>query len=409
MNTYDRDRMIILNMNKAFIVIVINQFIHKISETIYDLALPLIILFYTQSSFMMSLSYALGFVAEFLAGYFGGALVDSFNRKNFLSTIAFLQASFISLIPILHSFDYLSIYVLLAISFLVDLLLSLYGIADISIIPEIVEKKDLTKANSYMQMFMSVATSIGPSLAGLLLAVIGIFNSLWITFLGLLLLIVSLSLVKYKNKIATVDSLEVQSIFRKSYEGLKYTLSNKLYKNILIWNAFINLGLTGSVLLIIYRLKEELQLNSIEIGIIYTLSALGGIISGFILPYFNKKFKSGHILIISSFITSSCLLGLTFIKNWFLVGLIDALLMGSVALNSRLISILYQSKVPNHYLGRVISLSRLISTILAPISVLLAGFLADYYGSTPVFLFGSMIIFITNIIAFNSRIKNSNW
>lgn len=92
MNTYDRDRMIILNMNKAFIVIVINQFIHKISETIYDLALPLIILFYTQSSFMMSLSYALGFVAEFLAGYFGGALVDSFIEKIF-----YLQLLFYSL------------------------------------------------------------------------------------------------------------------------------------------------------------------------------------------------------------------------------------------------------------------------------------------------------------------------
>ncbi|PEB51262.1 MFS transporter, partial [Bacillus cereus] len=119
--------------------------------------------------------------------------------------------------------------ILLTITFCIDLLLALYGIADVSIIPEIVDKKDLPKANSYMQMSLSVATSIGPSLAGGLLMVLGLFNSLWITFLGFMLLICSIRLVTYNNQIESIES-NPKSIFKKSFEGIKYTWSNRLYR-----------------------------------------------------------------------------------------------------------------------------------------------------------------------------------
>lgn len=396
-----------MNRNKAFIFVMSNQFIHKITENIYDLALPLVILYYTQSSILMGVCYALGFVAEFLVGYFGGALVDSFNRRKTLIIIAISQAALISLIPILHSLDLLYIPLLLFIAFCVDFLLALYGITDISIIPEIVEKKDLTKANSYMQMSMSVAISIGPSLAGVLLTVIGLFNSLWITFAGFILLIFSLRLISYKNNI--VSDAKVTDIFRKSFEGLKYTWSNQLYRSILIWNLFINLGLTGAVLMIIFRLKEELLLSPFQIGIIYTFSALGGIMAGGMLPQINKKFRSGSTLLCSSMLTGIALLGLFAFSNWIIVGVLNAILMGSVALNSRLIAVLYQSNVPIDYLGRVLSASRLISTILAPASVLAAGFLSDHYGAPTVFLIGSIIIIATNILAVRSPIRYGDW
>lgn len=397
-----------MKFNKAFLFVVINQFIYKISENVYDLALPLTILFYTQSPIFMGISYALGFLAEFLVGYFGGAFIDSFNRKKTLTVIAISQAILISAIPILHSTELLSVQLLLLIAFLIDFLLALYGIAEVSIIPEIVNKKDLPKANSYMQMSLSIAVSIGPSLAGLALTVIGLFGSLWITFFGFILLISSLSLIQYRNKIEPIQP-NPKVIFKKSFEGLKFTWLNKLYRNILIWNVFINLGLTGSVLMIIFRLQEELSLPPYQIGIVYTLSALGGIFSGWILPVINNKFKSGPTLISSSLITAISLLGLFATTNWILVGILNALLMGSIALNSRLINILYQTDVPINYLGRVISASRLISTILAPISVLVAGYLSEEFGSSTVFLIGSVIIFLTNIFALNSPLRKANW
>jgi MFS family permease len=396
-----------MNRKRAFAFVLSNQFIHKITENIYDLALPLVILFYTNSPFLVGLCYALGFLAEFLVGYFGGALVDSFNRRKTLITLAISQAVLISMIPILHNLNLLYIPLLLVIAFFIDLLLSLYRITDVSIIPEIVEKKDLPKANSYMQMSLSVATSIGPSLAGILLTFLGLFNSLWITFTGFILLIFSIRLVKYNSKIESTTN--AKHIFRKSYEGLKYTWSNKLYRSILTWNLFINLGLTGSVLMIIVRLKEELKLASFQIGIIFTLSAVGGIIAGAIIPLIIEKFKSGKILLLSSMITALSLMGLFIFKYWLIIGFLNAFLMGSVAFNSRMVSILYQTRVPVDYLGRVLSASRLISTILAPVSVLAAGAISKNFDTTIVFFIGSIIILLTNIVAFKSPLRYENW
>lgn len=397
-----------MQVNKAFIFVVSNQFIHKISENIYDLAIPLIVLFYTQSPVLMGVAYALGFLADFLVGYFGGAVVDSFNRKKTLTIIAISQAILISLIIILHNYDILNTLILLSITFCIDLLLALYGIADISIIPEIVDKQDLSKANSYMQISMSIATSIGPSIAGAALTIIGLINSLWFTFLGFIVLIFSLSLIRYNNQIESLEN-SPGAIFKKSFEGIKYTWSNNLYRTLLNWNIFINLGLTGSVLMVIYRLKEELFLSSLQIGIVYTLSAIGGIVSGFILPFINRKFPSGLTLITSSTITSLSMFGLFLVENWIVVGILNAFLMGSVALNSRLMSILYQTKVPIDYLGRVNSASRLLSTILAPVSVLFAGYISKIYGANTVFLIGAIILFLTNLIAMNSQLRKENW
>ncbi|KGX84915.1 MFS transporter [Pontibacillus litoralis] len=156
--------------------------------------------------------------------------------------------------------------------------------------------------------------------------------------------------------------------------------------------------------MIIFRLKEELSLPSYQIGIIYTLSAFEGILSGWILPLIHNKFKSSLTLL-----SSMSLLGLFSTTNWVLIGFFNALLMGSVALHSRLVSILYQTQVPIDFLGRVISASRLISTILAPISVLVAGYLSEEFGSSTVFLIGSVIIFLTNIIALSSSPRKANW
>lgn len=397
-----------MQVNKAFIFIMSNQFIHKISENIYDLALPLMVLFYTQSPLLMGITYALGFLAEFLVGYFGGAVVDSFDRRKTLKVIAIFQAILMLSIIFLHNLGVLSTVILLIITFCIDLLLALYGIADISVIPEIVDKKDLPKANSYMQISMSIATSIGPSLAGIALTIVGLFNSLWFTFLGFILLICSLSFIRYNNHINSLEK-SPKIIFQKSLDGLKYTWSNNLYRTLLKWNIFVNLGLTGSVLMVIYRLKEELFLSMLQIGIVYTLSALGGIVSGLALPIINNKFNSGVTLLMSSILTALSLLGLFLFTNWIIVGVLNAVLMGSVALNSRLMSILYQTEVPIDYLGRVNSATRLISTILAPISVLFAGYLSEKYGATSVFLIGSMIIFFTNIVALKSQLRTADW
>lgn len=394
--------------NRALLFVVSSNFIHKLTENIYDLVLPLLILYFTNSPILMGVCYALGFLADFLAAYFGGAVIDSYNRKKVLIFISISQAFLISFIPIFHEFQILTAPLVLFIAFFIDLLIAMYGLTDISIIPEIVKKSDLPSANSFSQIALSIATSIGPSIAGLSLTIFGLFNSLWFTFSGFLILIFSLRLINYSDKEITAAATP-KKILRKSFEGLKYTLSIKVYKLLTLWNLFINLGLTGAVLMIMFKLKEELHITETQIGFIYTLSAAGGIISGLILPYVHRFFKSAHALFISSFMTALSLLILAHSDHWLTIGILNSILMGSIGLNSRLVSLLFQTHVPADYLGRVFSGSRLISTLLAPLSVLAAGYFSHKLGTLHVFQAGSFIIILTNIVFLFTSLRHEDW
>ncbi|KPC98092.1 hypothetical protein B9L19_13750 [Geobacillus thermocatenulatus] len=126
--------------NKAFLFITSSHFIHKIAETLYDLAIPLLVLQATGSSLLMGAMYALGFFAEFLVSFFGGAIVDSVNRKKLLMFISTLQALFISILPISASFEFFNIIIIFLVAFVLDICIAIYRIADISIIPQLVEK-----------------------------------------------------------------------------------------------------------------------------------------------------------------------------------------------------------------------------------------------------------------------------
>ncbi|ASB63797.1 hypothetical protein S101413_00315 [Bacillus velezensis] len=104
--------------NRALLFVVSSNFIHKLTENIYDLVLPLLILYFTNSPILMGVCYALGFLADFLAAYFGGAVIDSYNRKKVLIFISISQAFLISFIPIFHEFQILTAPLVLFIAFL---------------------------------------------------------------------------------------------------------------------------------------------------------------------------------------------------------------------------------------------------------------------------------------------------
>lgn len=386
-----------------------SHFIHKIGEALYDLAIPLLILYATGSSVLMGTMYALGFMAEFLVGFFGGSIIDSVNRKKLLITISLLQTLFISILPLSANLGFFNVIFIFVVAFILDMCIALYRIVDISIVPQLLDKKELPQANGYMQMAISSAEAVGPAISGLLIAIAGLFGSLWINVGTFLLLLSTLSLIRYQTIEQKTGVSNPKQIWSSSVEGLLYTLKNKLFRTILIWNLFVNFGLSGAVLMILFHVKEVIGLSSTEIGLVMTMSAIGGIISGLIFSRIQSMFNSGRLLLVSSLVVSLALFSFPFQIHWFFAGTSVCVLMFSIGINSRLIHMLFQLNVPDNMLGRVLSASRLISTMLAPLSVMIAGWITEVYQSTYVFAGGGVIIVLSTLIAFTTKLKSANW
>ncbi|WP_390622397.1 MFS transporter [Bacillus massilinigeriensis] len=101
----------------------------------------------------------------------------------------------------------------------------LFDVATITVIPQIAGQS-LTRANSAYQMVLQIASLVGPSLAGIIIAIIGGFNAFWIDVLSYLATLIALLMLPKFGKTKSVDGLG--NIFHKMggemKEGFKWFL-----------------------------------------------------------------------------------------------------------------------------------------------------------------------------------------
>src|SRR5258708_32575594 len=98
-----------------------------------------------------------------------GAWVDRINRKRVMIGTDCARALVIASLPLLAVLGMLSVWWIYAVSFVNATLTIGFTAANFAALPSIVEPDDLIAANGYIQASFSMASIIGPLVAGLLL------------------------------------------------------------------------------------------------------------------------------------------------------------------------------------------------------------------------------------------------
>jgi MFS family permease len=156
--------------------------ISTVGNMLTAITVPWLVLEMTGSAARTGIS---GFVAVLpmaIAGLFGGTLVDriGFRRMSIVSDLA--SGVTVAAIPLLHLTVGLAYWQLLVLVFLSALLDTPGGTARQSLIPDLAQLAGMPfeRANALGQTIPRVAILLGPALAGLLIAMIGTHNVLWI-------------------------------------------------------------------------------------------------------------------------------------------------------------------------------------------------------------------------------------
>ncbi len=137
--------------NRPLALLLLSQSLGMVARGIYFVSLPLFVLERTGSAFSMSLSLFLGFAPFTLAGPFAGAVVDRFSRRDLIVLANLLYGAALSALPFMHAQ-----YLIFANAFIA----SLFGVIIVNsisaLIPELVDTKQLAKANSFYTFLRSV-------------------------------------------------------------------------------------------------------------------------------------------------------------------------------------------------------------------------------------------------------------
>src|SRR6185436_12843695 len=102
-----------------------------------------------------------------------GSLIDRFQPRTIITIDNSLRTLIIGLIPVLYWFGLLELWMLFLLTFLAGMLVPATEVGSRSVLPELVDDKDLDAANMLWSLSLNLSLIIGPAVAGLLVASFG--------------------------------------------------------------------------------------------------------------------------------------------------------------------------------------------------------------------------------------------
>lgn len=368
--------------------------ISNLGDGISSVAYPWLASAVTRSPILIAL---MGFASRLpwlLFTLFAGVISDRFDRKRIIIAMDFLRGILTVIVAIsvglfhdlLPSFNDLTkgitvetqwpLYIILLVSAL------LFGCAEVlrdntaqTLMPDLVEKDALEKANGRLWNAESIAgTFVGPPLGSLLIG-IAVFLPFWVDaasfFISVALII---SIGGAFRKVETTHPAKID--FRKEIkEGFAWLWSHSLFRFLAIVLGLMNFSSTLAEATYILFAQEVLKTSVTQFALLGMAGAIGGILGGTSGDRITRKLGRGNALKLTLVYGPIASLGIGLTTNWIAVFVISVGL-GFTAVIWNLITVsLRQSVIPAELLGRVNSVYRFFGWGTIPMGIFLGGFI----------------------------------
>jgi MFS family permease len=357
----------------------LGQTISNLGTSFTQFALPLLVFKLTGSALNLAITTAATFLPYLLFGLVIGAWVDRVDRKKIMIWTDIGRAVVIASIPALAAVDRLTVEWIYVVSFLQTTFSICFTSAEFAAIPSLVHHdtgEAIVTANGRIQASYSAAAVIGPLLAGALVAIAPISDLLLIDAASFLLSAVTLAAIGLTFN--TDEHREPTSIRHDIVEGLRYVLHHPVLRNISVMMALVNLvGATAGTQLVLFA-SDHLRASDSEIAILFAADSLGVVLLSLLAGPLRKRWRFSTVAL--GALTLSGLLTIVFALvpvYWAAVplwGLISGL---GILFNINTGS-LRQAIVPNHLLGRVISVAMVLAWSAIPVGAFLGGLAIEY-------------------------------
>jgi MFS family permease len=365
----------------------------NLGDGIVAVAYPWLASAVTRSPLLIALSVVVSRLPWLVFTLFAGVITDRFNRKRIIVSmdicrglLTLVVGAFVYLeresLPSLNELasitDLETNYTLYSVILITAFL---FGLAEVlrdntaqTLMPAIVEEKDLEKANGRMWSAESLTNSfIGPPLGSLIISV-AIFLPFFVdaaTFFVAAALIASMKpTVKSFKPEAKSGPINFRAEIK---EGFMWLWRHELLRPMAIVLGLLNgiAALSGAIFILFAQ--EVLETTVFIFAILGTAAALGGILGGLLGPKVSEKIGRGRSLALALFVMPLMTLMVGFTSLWYLAWIFIAIETFTAVLWNVVTVSLRQSLIPSHLLGRVNSVYRFFAWGTIPIGTLLGG------------------------------------
>jgi MFS family permease len=278
------------------------QGVSQIGNQVSMLALPLIAaITLDASAFEVGLLAAAGQAPALIFGLIAGAWLDQRRRRPVMIAADLGRAALLSLIPIAHYFDSLSMLLLAIVAFASGVLTIFFDIGYLSYVPSLIGKRDLVRANSALEATASGAQVVGPGIGGGLVGLLGGPATMLVDAASFLLSAFFIRRIEQPEPVLRAPEVRTR-LTRQVRQGIHYVNTDPVLRTLLRVSMITNFfGFAFMAVYVLY-LVRDLDLSSTQVGFVFAVGGVGALIGSIAATPLQERFGSGTTLIWSQLV-----------------------------------------------------------------------------------------------------------
>jgi MFS family permease len=372
------------------------QLISMIGTWVQQTAMSWFVYEITNSKFLLGLVAAIGSAPMMLFAAWGGSLADLYPKRSILivTQTAQMICAFLLAIGIWAGFANTTFIVIIA---------ALNGVAMGFDMParqaftvEMTSREDLLNAVSLTSSVVNGARVVGPSLAGLMIGVVGVATCFLInglSFIAVIAGVVMMRLPPFERKI------DIGSPAEHAWNGIVYSFQRPRVRTILL--LFLAVGIFGWSYMVIMPAfaRDVLGRGADGFGILMSASGTGALIGALAVATFGHRFTPRKLALGGVWLFSAAVFAFSLTRNFPLaLAFLFVAGFGMLLFFSTTNTVL-QTIVPDDMRGRVMGVWSLVFGAMIPLGSLEAGAVADWMGAPFALAFGAIVCALSAAIA----------
>ncbi|TBN57068.1 MFS transporter [Glaciihabitans arcticus] len=366
-------------------------------------AIPLIATTLTKDPVLIAGISALAFVPWLLFGVLSGVIVDRVDRRYAMAVANGLRVLAAIAIALLITTGAITIWWLYAAVLVFGLAETVYDNATIAVMPSVVPKGGLERANSRMQAADTLVQNfVATPIAGVLFAV-AIVIPIWSTAAGfavagaLALLLPASAARALRAEPAAGEARATAGADVR--EAMSFLLGHRFLRNLIAATALIGLMLTLAQATSILFLLDTLSVPIWAIGFATAGVGVGAIAGALLASFFVEKIGRGRVMFLGTLVSSIAMALTGFGPNVWIAVFFYALSAFGISVWNVSYGSLRQELIPGPLLGRTIGMIRTITWGLFPIAAVLGGFLSRIDLRLPFWVGGGLSAIVVLVAA----------
>lgn len=351
----------------------------------------------TNSALFLGVASTVGTLPILLFAIPGGVLADRVNKRRLLiyTQIALMACSL--MLAALIFTHLIRPWQILLLAFCAGTALSFDMPTRQAFVPELVGREELMNAIALNSSIFNGARIVGPAVAGIVVASLGLAWCFLINAVSFLAVIAGLLLMQVPPKVARIG--QQTNLFEDALGGLRYLWQHQRVRAIAALMAVFSIfGWTYSVLMPVFA-RDILHAGARGLSLLMTSNGIGAFIGALIVASIGNYPRRGRLLLGGALLLGLAGLGFAYSHSFIVSALLLALAgFGGVALMSSA-NTMIQLAVTDEMRGRIMGVWSLVFIGSTPVGSLLAGLLAKYWNAPAAVMVGAGVTILTALLA----------